>query len=109
MITYLDCDLIELVKRRKMTSSEIAIALDAPLSNIHNKLAKLCARGLLKDSFRKDVNRAGLHAGEDRRVYGTTPLGIDALRIYKAVDKSLTKTGASRKPGRRSATLPNDE
>lgn len=107
MITYLDCDLIELVKRRKMTLSEIAIALDAPLTNTHNKLAKLCARGLLEDSFRKDANRAGLHAGEDRRVYSTTPLGIDALGIYKAVDKSLTKTGAPRKPGRRSEALSN--
>lgn len=102
-ITQVDCDIITFVGRERKSAAEIATATDAQLTNTHNKLTKLCARGLMSDTFRKDKNRAGLHAGEQRRVYGSTALGRTALLLYKGVAESLAKTGASHKPGRRTA------
>lgn len=96
-ITRLDHDIFKLVGARRMTPTMIADELGLQVPNVHNKLTTLCARGLMRDSFRSDGNRAGLHTGEKRRVYTTTKLGNLAESIYSDVQDSLIKTGTARK------------
>ena len=100
-ITRVDCDIIGLVGKNRMKAADIATALDLKLTNTHNKLTTLCARGLMSDSYRADSTRLGLHAGEKRRLYTTTALGRSALALYNGVKKALEKTGAKQKTGRR--------
>jgi len=104
VITWHDVLIMESVGRRKCNMVEIADVTDTEVTNAHNQVASLCAKGFMKDVYREDANRAGLREGEQRRLYEVTPLGRKAIVFFHGVYDSLNQTGDKTKKSPRNMT-----